>query len=61
MKPLNLWPTTITTTHIHIYDDKLRKLLRLPVRKGEIKEVLWQGGRLSIKFEKTNCKKLVLK
>lgn len=61
MNTINLWPTTTTRIAYNIYDEKLRQLLRLPVRKGEIKEVKWEHGRLTVVFEKVSSTQLRLK
>lgn len=61
MKRITLYPLTTTRTTFNIYDDKLRQLLRLPVRTGEIKEVTWANNRLTVTFEKQTSNKFTIK
>ena len=61
MRSITLWPTTTERREFRLYDSDLRQLLRLPVRRGEIKNVTWVDGRLSVVFEKISNKKFTIK
>ena len=57
---IGIWPSTITITKFRLYGDDLRKLFRLPKRKGGIKEVTYDGGILTVTYEKHNSKRMTL-
>lgn len=47
---MKLYGEVKTERTMRIYERELRRILRLPVRKGEITEVVWNCGKLSMKF-----------
>jgi len=49
-KTVEAYRTEITNLEIRVYDSELRKLFKLPVRKGKIESAEFSNGRLEIKF-----------
>jgi hypothetical protein len=55
-KKVEAYRTTKLNLEIRVYEAELRKLLKLPVRKGTIESAIFQNGRLTVIFSSVRNK-----